>query len=91
MQPVPVADPVAERRAAELERQRLLAEEVRRLDEERAARRRAEREEAEAAAAARAVRPSAVAGGFVGELRDAASARRAIVLREILGTPVGLR
>ena len=44
---------------------------------------------AEAAAATASAR--AHRGGLAEELRDAASARRAIILREVLGTPVGLR
>jgi hypothetical protein len=79
-----------DRRTAELERQRRLAEELRQLEAERTeARRRAVRESAEAAAASSAAR--AARGGLAEELRDAASARRAVILREVLGTPVGLR
>jgi hypothetical protein len=33
----------------------------------------------------------AARGRVVGDLQDPASLRRAIVLREVLGTPVGLR
>ena len=34
---------------------------------------------------------SAVRGSLLAELRDTSSVRRAVVLREVLGTPVGLR
>ena len=68
----------------------LLADELRQLEIERAeAKRRAARESVEAAAATASAR--AHRGGLAEELRDAASARRAIILREVLGTPVGLR
>jgi hypothetical protein len=96
--PAPAAPPVAaatlaevpDRRTAELERQRRLAEELRQLEAERVeAKRRAARESVEAAAATASAR--AHRGGLAEELRDAASARRAIILREVLGTPVGLR
>jgi hypothetical protein len=96
--PAPAAPPAAaatilevpDRRAAELERQRRLAEDLRQLEAERAeARRRTARDSAGAAAAAAAVRSAR--GGLAEELRDAASVRRAVILREVLGTPVGLR
>lgn len=97
--PAPAAPPpvaaatlaeVPDRRTAELERQRRLADELRQLEIERAeAKRRAARESVEAAAATASAR--AHRGGLAEELRDAASARRAIILREVLGTPVGLR
>ncbi|MFM7751078.1 MAG: hypothetical protein ACKPB0_11775 [Opitutaceae bacterium] len=96
--PAPAAPPVAaatvaeapDRRAVELERQRRLADELRQLEAERAeAKRRAARESVEAAVATASAR--AHRGGLAEELRDAASARRAIILREVLGTPVGLR
>ena len=97
--PAPAAPPpvaaatlaeVPDRRTAELERQRRLADELRQLEIERAeAKRRAARESVEAAAATASAR--AHRGGLAEELRDAASASRAIILREVLGTPVGLR
>jgi hypothetical protein len=76
-------------RAAELERQRLLAEQLAALQAERVAgRRRAE--EATAAVAERAVAARAPAR-LMEDLRDPAALRRAVLLREVLGTPVGLR
>lgn len=79
--------------AAALERQRKLEEQMRALEAARAAEqrraaelaaRRAEREMREAT-------PSTHGGSLRGELRDPQALRRAFVLREVLGTPVGLR
>jgi hypothetical protein len=92
----PAAPPVlAERRhAAEVERQQRLADELRQAEEARLmAQRRAEsvmaekRAEAESEAALRAAARDRV----LGDLSDPQSVRRAFVLREVLGTPVGLR
>lgn len=85
----------AEEEAAEvLERQQALAKQLAALQ----ARRAAEEREANAvwAAEAQPVRVPAVAGvrddaGLLSELRNARSLRKAIVLREVLGTPVGMR
>lgn len=85
--PVPVAASV---RSDELERQRVLAEQLAALEAERAAvRRRAE--EAAASAAVRAAGVARASGRLVEELRDPGALRRAVLLREVLGTPVGLR
>lgn len=79
---------------AELERQARLAEELRAAEEARAqAARRAAHHAAERAAAEQseaALRHTARAR-LLGELHDPQSVRRAFVLREVLGTPVGLR
>ncbi len=94
-QPAPVAPPpplvpaAASLRSEELERQRVLAEQLAALQAERvAARRRAE--EVSAAVAERAVAARAPAR-LMEDLRDPAALRRAVLLREVLGTPVGLR
>ena len=78
---------------AELERQQKLAEQIRTLDEARVAtgRRAAQavtqRENALASSSA-ASAPHAL---WLGNLRDPQTLRRAFVLREVLGPPVGLR
>jgi len=88
--PPPVMPAAVSARAAELERQRLLAEQLATLQAERAAvRRRAE--EAAATAAVRAAGVARASGRLVEELRDPGALRRAVLLREVLGTPVGLR
>ena len=94
-QPAPVAPPpplvpaAASLRSEELERQRVLAEQLAALQAERVAvRRRAEA--ATAAVAERAVAARAPAR-LMEDLRDPAALRRAVLLREVLGTPVGLR
>jgi hypothetical protein len=79
--------------AAVLERQAQLAEQMRQLAADRALR---ERKAAELAAVAESERQEArdthvIRGTLLSELQDATTARRAILLREILGTPVGLR
>ena len=96
--PPPLLSPVPaitiERRNAELERQQRLAEELRVVEESRVL---AERRVTQAAAAKSADAESetgmrgAARGRLLDDVRDPQSLRRAIVLREILGTPVGLR
>lgn len=79
---------------AELERQAQIAEQLRVAEETRVqTARRAAHHAAERAAAAQsegALRHAARAR-LLGELHDPQSLRRAFVLREVLGTPVGLR
>lgn len=97
-QPAPAAPPpvlrVPVRNTAEVERQEQLAEELRLLEEQRTlTRRRAAHLAAEKKAEAEseeALRATA-RGHVVGDLKDPQSLRRAFVLREVLGTPVGLR
>ena len=88
--PPPVIQTAASVRSDELERQRALAEQMAALEAERiAARRRAEQVAATAAVrAADAARASTRLGE---DLRDPGALRRAVLLREVLGTPVGLR
>lgn len=92
--PAPVAPPPLMERRAEAERQERLAEELRALEEARAttARRAANiaAAKAEAARSEGALR-SAARGRVLDDLRDPESLRRAFVLREVLGPPVGLR
>lgn len=83
---------------AALERQQALAEQMRQLEERRreAVRAAAHARGAGAAAGSSAARAAesvapAVGGGLVGEFRDPRALRRAIVWREVLGEPVGLR
>jgi hypothetical protein len=91
----PAPPVLADRRhAAEIERQQRLADELRQAEEARLlAQRRAEsvtaekRAEAETETALRAAARDRV----LGDLSDPQSLRRAFVLREVLGTPVGLR
>jgi len=92
--PLPVPAMVVERHGAELERQQRLAEELRVLEESRAlAARRVTlaAEVKEADAQSETGMRHAARGRLLDDLRDPASVRRAIVLREVLGTPVGLR
>lgn len=92
--PLPVPPPIVETRNAELERQEKLAQEIKSLEEARLL---AKRRAAKAAAGAEAEAGSATGqrhaarGRTLDDLRDPESIRRAVVLREILGTPVGLR
>lgn len=97
--PEPVAPPPVQedRRQAELERQRKLAEEMEALAAARIA---AERRAADLAKAAAgdAVRASAAAAAATAareslreDLRDPKALRRAMVLREVLGPPLALR
>lgn len=76
--------------AGVLQRQQELAAKMRELEEVRrqAGQRRAERF-AEATTAS--LEETASRGSLLADLRDTDSVRRAIVLREVLGTPVGLR
>lgn len=77
--------------AAILERQRQLEEQMRELA---AARKAAQRKAAAVAAQASASAPAASAhrgGSLLADLHGAHNLRRAIVLREVLGPPVGLR
>lgn len=80
--------------AAEMERQQRLADELRRLEESRVlAARRAAHLAAEQSAAAQttsALRRDA-RDELLADLREPTSLRRAFLLREVLGTPAGLR
>ena len=91
-QPPPVV--VARTNSAELERQQRIAEELKAAEEARlVAKRRAAQLAANREATAQsepALRTDAHDRLLV-QLRDVESIRRAIVLREVLGTPVGLR
>jgi len=79
---------------AELERQSQLADQLRALVEARAS---TERRAAEVTADLKTEADSergmltASRGGLLADLRDPASLRRAFVLREVLGPPLGLR
>jgi hypothetical protein len=89
--PVPMA---SERRAAELERQEQLAEQLRQAEETRvlAQRRATHRAEARATEGRSESALREVARTkLLDDLRDPQSLRRAFVLREVLGPPVGLR
>ncbi len=105
-QPPPLHAPVPERarvapppvvaaaREAELERQEELRAQLEDLREKKFL---AERQKQEAAAAAQEAAQSETGlrttarAQLLDDLRDPSSLRRAIVLREVLGTPVGLR
>ena len=91
--PVPAA-PVVDRRGFELERQQQLADQLRSVEESRVlAQRRATQATAittEAAGSEMGQR-SAARGRALDDLHSPESLRRAFVLREVLGTPVGLR
>ncbi|HTO05303.1 MAG TPA: hypothetical protein VL069_16450 [Opitutus sp.] len=89
----PIRDREAEARAEEIARQAKLAEKLRELEQARAVQ---ERRAAEILRGKKlrqaAVNPKPVVGGELHQrLRDSREVRRAIVLREILGPPVGLR
>jgi len=88
--PAPAATTLApETYAASLERQGQLATKIRELTEQRAL---VARKAAAVAVTDAAVAQRALAGNELRhDLRDARSLRRAMVLREILGTPVALR
>lgn len=96
-QPPPAPPPpvVAAHNTAELQRQQRLADEIKALEESRmAAQRRAAAiavEESAAVATAGAAKRSAAREHLLEDLSDTTSLRRAIVLREVLGAPVGLR
>jgi hypothetical protein len=75
-----------------LVRQSQLAEQLRQLEETRAAAlRRAAVVAQDAATVARENAGASRRAGWVEELRDPANLRRAIVMREVLGAPVALR
>ena len=77
---------------AVLARQMHLEEQMRELESARvAAGRRATHLAAEQAAVAQAEVAAKARQAWLGDLRDPTNVRRAIVLREVLGTPVGLR
>jgi hypothetical protein len=88
--PPPLAPAASSLRSEELERQRVLAEQLAALEAERAAARR-RAEEVAAAGAVRAAGVARAATRLGDDLRDPGALRRAVLLREVLGTPVGLR
>ena len=91
--PVPAA-PVVDRRGYELERQQKLADQLRSVEESRVlAQRRATQATAitKEAAGSEMGQRSAARGRALDDLHSPESLRRAFVLREVLGTPVGLR
>jgi Flp pilus assembly protein TadB len=100
-QPQPVVDVYKEESAREeaavaadmamLERQQMLAAKLRELQEQRRAHDRPSDVFAEKTALAMAASGTAVTGSVLADLRNPTSIRRAIILREVLGTPVGLR
>lgn len=73
----------------ELERQRQIAEQRRLIELRRAEL--AKREELAARNDQKNTLPAATAADLIGDLRDPRRVRRALVLREVLGPPVGLR
>lgn len=82
------------RESAELERQQRIAEELRSLEEKRAVvQRRADyiEQQVQAAAGSESSLRSDARERLLADLGDPQSLRRAFVLREVLGTPVGLR
>jgi len=93
-EPVPISPLIAERRNAELERQEQLAEDLRVVEEARVTALRRVRQAAEAKELeARSLKSLRTASKvrLMNDLRDPESLKRAIVLREVLGPPVGLR
>lgn len=91
---VPVAPPVLANRNAELVRQEDLAEQVRVLDESRMLVQRRARQAAaakELEAGSQSALRTAARGRLMTDLHDRESLKRAFVLREVLGTPAGLR
>jgi anion-transporting ArsA/GET3 family ATPase len=76
---------------AMLERQQQLAAKLRELKEQRREHDRPSEVFAEKTALAMAASGTAVRGSLLADLRDPTAVRRAIVLREVLGAPVGLR
>jgi hypothetical protein len=74
-----------------LERQQQLAAKLRELKEQRREHDCPSEVFAEKTALAMSASGTAVRGSLLADLRDPTSVRRAIVLREVLGTPVGLR
>ncbi len=93
-EPVPISPLIAERRNAELERQEQLAEDLRSAEETRVIALRRVRQAAEAkeleARSLKSLR-TASKGRLMTDLRDPESLKRAFVLRDVLGPPVGLR
>lgn len=81
----------ARAQAAEMERQARLAEELRALEAARIVEARHAREVLDRKMAPRTAVPVFATANLRGTLRDPRELRRAVVLREILGTPVGLR
>ncbi|MBK9990603.1 MAG: hypothetical protein IPP19_07715 [Verrucomicrobia bacterium] len=99
-QPQPVVDTYTESTREEeavaadmamLERQQVLAEKLRELQAQRREHDRPAEVFAEKTALAMSASSTAVRGSVLADLRNPVSVRRAIVLREVLGTPVGLR
>jgi hypothetical protein len=94
-QTVPPPPPLSEySNSAELERQQRITEELRVLEESRVvAQRRADytEEQAQVAAESESSLRAGARERLLGDLSDPQSLRRAFVLREVLGTPVGLR
>ena len=76
---------------AMLERQQQLAAKLRELKEQRREHDRPSEVFAEKTALAMSASGTAVRGSLLADLREPTAVRRAIVLREVLGTPVGLR
>jgi hypothetical protein len=83
----------AREREAELERQRALEEKMRELEAQRAEARRRATEAAFSPTTALAPGASSALSGaaLLADLRQPGSARRALILREVLGAPAGLR
>ena len=76
---------------AMLERQQMLAAKLRELQAQRREHDRPSEVFAEKTALAMSASGTAVRGSVLADLRNPTSVRRAIILREVLGTPVGLR
>ena len=93
--PRPAAPPpVLVNRNAELARQEEIAEQMRQLEESRMLAQRRARQAAaarEAEAGSQAALRTAARGRLMSDLQDRESLKRAFVLREVLGTPAGLR
>lgn len=93
-EPVPISPLIAERRNAELERQEQIAEDLRNVEEARVtAQRRVRQATAAKELEARSLKSlrTASTGRLMTDLRDPESLKRAFVLRDVLGPPVGLR
>jgi hypothetical protein len=80
----------AQRQAEILEQQAALLDKMRQLEETKAAAQRRAAFEASTVSPIAAARTQA-RGALLGDLRDPVALRRAFVLREVLGPPVGLR
>jgi hypothetical protein len=92
--PAPEPPPLVSHRRAELERQQQLVDQMKALEEtrtlvQRRATHLAEEEKAEAASETRIL--AVARARAMEDLRDPDALRRAFVLREVLGPPVGLR